>query len=263
MTDVAVARSVAVREVTSLEELRAVEALFVATWETTADQPPVNADLLRAFAHSGCYVAGAYDGDRLLGASVGFLGGRGDDAHLHSHITGVAPAAQGRGVGRSLKFHQRDWCLERNIDVVTWTFDPLVRRNGWFNLHQLGAEIVAFERDFYGEMRDGVNAGDHSDRCLVRWDLAGAAARPALEAGGVEAILTEDGDGRPLVSPAAGNGSARRVAVPADGVALRRQEPELARRWRQAFRDSFGAAWDEGLRVQGMTTAGEYVLAAP
>jgi predicted GNAT superfamily acetyltransferase len=258
-----VSRSVAVREVTSVADVRAVEALFVSTWETSADQPPVGAEILRALAHSGCYVAGAYDGDRLLGASVGFLGGRGDDVHLHSHITGVAPDAQGRGVGRSLKFHQRAWCLERGIGEVTWTFDPLVRRNGWFNLHQLGAEIVAFERDFYGEMRDGVNAGDHSDRCLVRWELADASARPALEADGAVPILTADGDGRPVVTAADADGCARRVAVPADGVALRRRDPELAKAWRRAFRDSFGAAWDDGLRVVGMTAAREYVLAAP
>ena len=258
----AVSCPVDVREVTTVAEVRAIEALFVATWETSADQPPVGAEILRAFAHSGCYVAGAYDGEHLLGASVGFLGGSNGHAHLHSHITGVAREAQGRGVGRSLKFHQRAWCLDRGIDVITWTFDPLVRRNGWFNLHQLGADIIAFERDFYGEMRDGVNVGDHSDRCLVRWDLAGAAARPALDADGAVPVLTESPDGGPLLA-AADNGCARRVAVPVDGVALRRQRPELAKAWRRAFRDSFGAAWDEGLRVEGMTASREYVLATP
>ena len=258
---VTVSRSVEVREVTSVDQLRAIEALFVSTWETSADQPPVNADILRALAHSGCYVAGAYDGERLLGASAGFLGGSRDDVHLHSHITGVAPEAQGRRVGRSLKLHQRAWCLDRGIDVVTWTFDPLVRRNGWFNLHRLGADIVAFERDFYGQMRDGVNAGDHSDRCLVRWELTDAAPRPPLDADGAVPVLTEAAGGRPLV--ASGDGCRRRIAVPADGVSLRRQDPELARAWRAAFRDTFGAAWDDGLRVEGMTADREYVLAAP
>jgi predicted GNAT superfamily acetyltransferase len=256
-----VSRSVEVREITAVDDIRAVEALFVSVWETSADQPPVNADILRAFAHSGCYVAGAYDGGRLLGASAGFLGGSRDDVHLHSHITGVDPAVQGRSVGRSLKLHQRAWCLDRGIGVVTWTFDPLVRRNGWFNLHRLGADIVGFERDFYGEMRDGVNAGDHSDRCLVRWQLADAAERPALDPDDAAAALTEAADGRPLV--VAGDGRRRRGAVPVDGVTLRRRQPALARAWRDAFRDTFGAAWDEGLRVEGMTAAGEYVLGAP
>lgn len=255
-----VSQSVEVREVESVDDVRAIEALFVSTWETAPDRPPVNADILRAFVHSGCYVAGAYDGGQLVGASVGFLGGSHDDVHLHSHITGVAPEAQGRHVGRSLKLHQRGWCLDRGIEVVTWTFDPMVRRNGWFNLHRLGADIVAFERDFYGEMRDGVNVGDHSDRCVVRWDLTAAAARPALDDTGAVPVLTEAEDGRPIVRD--GDGCRRRIAVPADGVALRRRHPELAREWRRAFRDTFGAAWDDGLRVAGMTADREYVLVA-
>ncbi|HVM55709.1 MAG TPA: GNAT family N-acetyltransferase [Acidimicrobiales bacterium] len=254
-------RPVQVREVGSLEEIRAIEALFVDLWRTSVDQPPVNADILRALAHTGCYVAGAYEGDRLIGASAGFLGGADGDLHLHSHITGVAPDAQGRHVGRALKLHQRGWCLERGIAVVTWTFDPLIRRNGWFNLQRLGAEIVGFERDFYGEMRDGVNVGDHSDRCLVRWDLPAAGERPPVPADAAPPALAVGNRGEPVVLAVGADGGARRCAVPADAVALRRDDPALAQAWRAAFRDTFGAAVDGGHRVVGMTADGEYVLA--
>lgn len=225
-----------VREVDAVADLREVEALFAAIWRTSADRPPVNVEVLRALSHTGCYVAGAYEGgDRLVGASVGFLGGDGrEDLHLHSHITGVADDVQGRHVGETLKLHQRSWCLERGVGVVTWTFDPLVRRNAWFNLHRLGADIVGFHRDFYGEMTDGLNAGDVSDRCVVRWDLDAAGNRPA-------------------VVPAAGD---RVVAVPADIEALRRDDPPAARAARAALRTAF----DEGGGVVGMTAAREYVL---
>jgi predicted GNAT superfamily acetyltransferase len=217
---VTVARDVEVHAVDGVAELRAVEALFAAIWRTGPDRPPVNADVLRALAHTGCYVAGAYLGDRLVGASAGFLGGADGDLHLHSHITGVDPAFQGRHIGQALKLHQRAWCLDRGIDVVTWTFDPLVRRNGWFNLHRLGADIVEFHRDFYGDMSDGVNAGEPSDRCVVRWRLPAAAPRPA--------VVPVNGD----------------VVVPADRTA----------------RDALRAAFAEGRRVAGMTADGGYVF---
>jgi streptomycin 6-kinase len=219
MTDVAV--GVEVRAVDGVDEVHAVEALFASIWRTTAERPPVNADVLRAMAHTGCYVAGAYEGSRLVGASAGFLGGgAGEELHLHSHITGVLPDAQGRHIGLGLKLHQRQWCLDRGVEVVTWTFDPLVRRNAWFNLHRLGADIVEFHRDFYGAMTDGVNAGSASDRCVVRWSLPTAAARPPVVAGDGDVVV---------------------AATPSSRGALRH-------------------AFASGLRVAGMTAEGEYVF---
>ena len=60
----------------------------------------------------------------------------------------------------------------------TWTFDPLVRANARFNLVKLGAVAVAYLTDFYGEMQDGINAGDRSDRCAVKWELDDPGPRP-------------------------------------------------------------------------------------
>ena len=59
---VTVASGVQIRVVEGVDEVRDVEALFADIWSTTVDRPPVNADVLRALAHTGCYVAGAYDG---------------------------------------------------------------------------------------------------------------------------------------------------------------------------------------------------------
>ena len=216
-----IASAIAVREVDSVDALVEIEVLLARIWDTTADRPPVNVDILRALAHTGCYVAGAYEGERVVGASVGFLGvDREGEVHLHSHITGVAPEAQGRHIGLGLKEHQRSWCLDRGIEVVTWTFDPFVPRNAWFNLHRLGADVVELVPDFYGEMRDGINAGQASDRFVVRWNLPGAAPRPAL--------VAVDGD----------------VVVPVERSA------------RQQLRRACG----DGLRVVGLTDGAAYVL---
>src|SRR4029077_2210825 len=151
-----------ISELSELDDLLALEALFAAIWERP-DEPPVNSDLLRALAHSGNYVAGAYVGSRLVGGLVGWLGGDpARELHLHSHILGVLPDSQVHGLGFELKQHQRRWCLERGVKLVEWTTDPLVRRNIYFNLTKLGAQARAYLVNFYGVMADGLNAGEES-----------------------------------------------------------------------------------------------------
>ena len=68
----------------------------------------------------------------------------------------MAPSHQGTAVGFVLKQHQRSWALERDIDTIEWTFDPLVRRNAYFNLTKLGARLVGYVDNFYGKLHDGV-----------------------------------------------------------------------------------------------------------
>ena len=138
------AADVVVRELHRVDQLKAAQQLFEAVWRPAEGQPsPMTGELLRALAHAGCYVAGAYAGARMVGASAGFFTAPPGPA-LHSHITGVAPQGQHRGVGFALKVHQRAWALARGITEVVWTFDPLVARNAWFNLAKLGARPTAY-----------------------------------------------------------------------------------------------------------------------
>jgi predicted GNAT superfamily acetyltransferase len=123
---------VTLRELREVEETRDVVALLAEIWGR-ADNPPLPAELLRAFSKSGNYVAGAYAGDRLVGTCIGFHGDPATQV-LHSHIAGVVPGMAGRNVGFALKLHQRAWALRRGVQVIEWTFDPLVARNAYFNL---------------------------------------------------------------------------------------------------------------------------------
>ncbi|WP_343245145.1 GNAT family N-acetyltransferase, partial [Streptomyces sp. SID14478] len=167
-SDLAQRRSgVTIRELAQEPELRAACALLDQVWRPPAGSPLITMALLRGFEHSGSYVAGAYEDDRLVGVCVGFLARGG----LHSHIAGVDVRARGHSVGFALKVHQRAWALERALPKVTWTYDPLVSRNAYFNLAKLGAVVEEYLPDFYGVMDDGVNQGQGSDRLLVGWDL--------------------------------------------------------------------------------------------
>src|SRR5438270_6556490 len=162
--DQAAARAgVSIRDLESLHDLAGADELFTCIWGGR-NQDAVPTNLMRALSHSGNYVAGAFRGADLIGASVAFAWG--DARALHSHISGVLPDGQGRGVGYALKLHQRAWAAARGITEITWTYDPLIRRNAWFNLVKLGARVDGFHADFYGPMEDGLNGSDPTDRCF-------------------------------------------------------------------------------------------------
>ena len=240
-------------ELTRAAEHHDLAALFVRTWRADSAADVMPASTMTAIALSGGYVVGAYDDDRLVGGGVGFLG-RG---HLHSDLVGVDPDAQSMGVGYALKQHQRQWCAQRGIPEVRWTFDPLVARNAYFNLHRLGARAVAYLPDFYGTLSDGVNAGDRTDRLYVHWSTVDIPAdqAPALKR---PAVAVDQVDGEPVVGPVAGE--VVLVAVPTDIEAVRRDDPGLARRWRRAVGEVLPAALDAGYRIEDMSKDGFYTL---
>jgi predicted GNAT superfamily acetyltransferase len=243
---------VEVRCLDGMDEFTSANALFSSIW---GDDLQIPAEIMRALSYAGGYVAGAFADGQMIGASAGFLAQRGEHLHLHSHISGVAQARQGQHVGYSLKTHQRDWALARGIDTIEWTFDPLVRRNAFFNLVKLGASVVAFEPDFYGEMNDAINAGDPTDRAVVEWNLTAASTGDVTD-GAV--ILRAAEDGSPVVTAA--RGEALRAWVPEDAVALRQRDAEAGRAWRLALRESFGAAIRDGYRATSITRDGWYTL---
>jgi predicted GNAT superfamily acetyltransferase len=267
----AMAAGVAVRELHELDELREACRLFDEIWRRAAGDPALTPELARALAHAGNYVAGAVAGERLVGASVGFHADPVGQA-LHSHITGVAAGVQGGSVGYALKLHQRAWALARGITRVVWTFDPLVARNAWFNLTKLGAVPTAYLPDFYGPMRDAINAGDASDRLLVEWRLdservaaacAGSGRAPdlaALRAAGAAVALDQDERGRPVPGGAAPDAPVALVRVPREVERLRGSDPALARRWRRAVREALGGRMAAGASVTGFARAGVYLL---
>ncbi|HEV2415306.1 MAG TPA: GNAT family N-acetyltransferase [Candidatus Dormibacteraeota bacterium] len=258
-----------IRELTELEELRELAELFAVVWGRAGQ--PIGADILRALAHSENYIAGAYAHGRMIGGLVGWLGGDPRaELLMHSHILGVLPDREARGIGFELKQHQRRWCLDREVKVMEWTTDPLVRRNAYFNLTKLGAEAPEYLVNFYGEMRDDLNTGEVSDRLLIRWRLdshraeAAAAGHPEeldvekLRAWGNDAIVAVGPSGEPVMTQS----SARVLTcqVPEDIVAMRHSDPELARAWRAAVREALGGALGRGYTISGATRSGWYVL---
>jgi predicted GNAT superfamily acetyltransferase len=269
-TAAATAAGVDVRELVDLHDLEAAHALLLEIWRPAPENPPVTTEILRAMSKGGGYVAGAFRGDMLVAASVGFYGAPAE-ATLHSHVAGVSAHVRGRNVGFALKLHQRAWALARGVTDVTWTFDPLLRANAWFNLVKLAAAPASYLPNFYGEMRDGINGSDESDRLLVRWRLDSVEVDEAcrgrvvavdatqLRAQGAAVVLDRTADGGPEPGAPA-SADLVLVGVPVDVEGLRRERPELARSWRRAVRESLGGLLIAGGEVVGYDRAGWYVV---
>lgn len=234
-------------------------------------------EVLRMYALTGQYMTLALDTDQAsrppVAASLGIFAAPGGRS-LHSHITGVLPAGMGRAVGFALKLHQRAWALDQGIELISWTYDPLIRRNAWFNLTKLGARPARYLEDFYGSMPDVINAGDASDRLYLRWQLAdpavdaacrGAASPPpsadTLRGNGFADLVGLGADGS-AVGAAGGVGDPPGLLIrtPPDAEALRRADLAASLTWRHAVRDAFRAAFDRHFVVTGFTPDGCYVL---
>jgi predicted GNAT superfamily acetyltransferase len=126
--------------------------------------------VLRPINEKGGFIMVAYDGkNRPVGTTICFLGKHEEKSILYSHMTGVIPEFQGKGVGRMLKLKQRDYALKQGFDLICWTYDSMQSMNNWFNLNTLGALARAYYVDYYGEMPDRLNEGLASDRFLAEW----------------------------------------------------------------------------------------------
>lgn len=261
---------VQVRELRGLSELQAAADLYQHVWKTDTRAAPVSPDLMRALSHAGGYVAGAFEGPRLVAAGLAFHTD-GTEAGLHSHIAAVLPDVQGRDVGRALKLHQRAWALGHGISTISWTYDPLLRRNAWFNLTKLGAWAVGYLVDFYGVMDDTQNAGDESDRAVALWNLEAEHVHKAADGilleldeevllGQGAAMALRDRDGEPELHPVPTGARQVLVQIPEGVQALRQSDPGRARRWREASRGVLEPLLAGPYVATGFTRSGCYVL---
>jgi len=255
---VAARSGVELRPLETLEDADGVIAVMTATW---GEFQRIPRELIRALQESGNVPYGAFSGSELVGYVLGWTGIDEEGLHVHSHMLAVLPDAQSRGVGHALKLAQRAQGLDRGIHVARWTFDPLVSRNGYFNLVKLGAGADRFHRNFYGRMDDLLNRGERTDRLVVRWDLEAEPGREPVEVGAAIVLDREGPDDAPAPGAVAKPKSAPAVVrIPRDHPSLRETAPDLAREWRDAVADALDVCFGAGLSVVGWAPEGGYVF---
>ncbi|WP_116199728.1 hypothetical protein [Amycolatopsis circi] len=247
---------VRIRLADDVRTLEAVSRFLAQVWQTPETQAPFGTDALRAVVHAGGAVHYTADDNGILAASALIFCPPVTRA-VYSLI--AAARASDRGVGFALKQAQRVWALDQGAETMVWTFDPLVSRNAHFNLAKLGAHGTEYTVDFYGQIEDGVNGADETDRFTAVWPLRKPA--PAQLSGPDLATAEVDPrrapDGEPFLVR---DSSGYWCRVPADIVGLRRLNARLGAEWRYAIRDAFVPLFAEGCTATGFSRSGWYHL---
>ncbi|NWG17430.1 MAG: GNAT family N-acetyltransferase [Chloroflexi bacterium] len=262
------------RLVEDVSEFERIVDLEIDVWGLSP-RDAVPSSILHALVCNGSVLIAAYDADRIVGMAFAFPVRHGKRWMLWSHMTGVHPDYQGRGIGFDLKQRQRLWALEHGYDVIGWTFDPLQRGNANFNLRQLGVKTNIYHINFYGEMVDAINHGLPSDRVEAVWNLRdrqvkalanGKVSPPAEDALPEEyAFLLRSGENaHPVLSEF--SDASRYIEIPYDLSYLKRQDKDLAHAWRLALREAMVSAFNRGYTAVDFSVQGDrcwYVLSPP
>lgn len=249
---------VVVRELHDSAEMTSAAGLLASVWMLDKGRSHVDPSLMTAMAHTGNYVAGAYIGNELVGACIGFFSEPVGRA-LHSHIAGVSSGFASHGIGTALKLHQKAWCLRRGIVEITWTFDPLVARNAYFNVHRLAARPSEYLVNFYGVMQDAYNNDMPSDRMMVRWDLAAlpvAKAHTPTQVNVYELGL----NGPPPSLDDIGYDTRWHVFIPTDIDRLKETHLAVAQRWRESLRRNLVSLLERDWQITDFAKDGYYIL---
>jgi predicted GNAT superfamily acetyltransferase len=253
------------RELTEPAEFDAVVDIEVLVWQMGDGRAAVPANLMQAVAHGGGSLIGAFEGETLVGFTMAFLARQGDAFFPWSHMAGVHPDHQSKGIGFALKQAQRLWALAQGYEQIGWTFDPLQRRNAVFNLQHLGALSYTYHANFYGEMQDGLNAGLPSDRLEVTWRLnderviacASGQKLPAIGAESSPFLLASGADGQLSAHEGALTEDHYRVEIPYDRGLLLQQHPARLRAWQLGIRSALQAAFAQGYAAVDFGSEGQ------
>ena len=194
----------------------------------------------------GGQLFGAYHDGEMVAFLIAVPGIKpGPRPYLHSHMLGVLPAWRNAGIGRRLKLRQREEALDRGIELIEWTFDPLELKNAFLNLERLGAVVRQYSENQYGVTASPLHGGLPTDRCIAEWWIDSQRTRAVL-AGEMVARRVEE-----------------RIVFPADIARIRSQDPGRAREIQKTNGEKFQRAFERGLAVTGFErsqTEGIYLL---
>lgn len=258
------ANKITIRELRTMPDIVATVELQKAVWGMQ-DVEAASPHTLRAIVHAGGAVIAAEADGRLVGFCFGMAAWREGELWLWSHMAGVRPAFQGRGVGLKLKLAQRAWALGKGFRRMAWTFDPLQSGNANFNFNRLGTTARRYSVNHYGDMQDGINAGMASDRLEAQWlldsprieALAAGRHRPQLPEALQMVVLEDCGQLLFRQNRLKSEADSFGIEIPADIAALKRSDLARAQIWQLYVREAMTRLLAAGYIVSGFQRQGD------
>jgi predicted GNAT superfamily acetyltransferase len=264
--------TIQIRPLERLDEMRAAVELQKTYWGDDLESV-VPAHMLYSLACYGGHVLAAFDGDRMVGVLIGFLGTNIEEkerpamANLQivSKRMVVLEAYRGQGIGYRLKIAQRDAAIQQGVRLVTWTFDPLLAANAHLNIRKLGCVSQQYLENYYGtDDEGGLSSHGYSDRLMAEWWVTHRRVEERLNRKRGElglkhyleahtpianTTIISQGHIRPTGQVLLPSGSLVLVEIPTNFPELLTLEPELAQIWRLHIRESMQRLFGRGYLV--------------
>ncbi|GAA0351350.1 GNAT family N-acetyltransferase [Bacillus horti] len=244
-------------EVTSHHELHQVVQLQTEIWGQDVVSPLPQ--LLATIHHGGIIIAAFSEGE-MVGFNYGFPGVEGDHKYLVSHMTGIVPGFQNKGIGFGLKMKQKKLASSLGYKKIVWTYDPLEARNGFFNICKLGAKPTKYLEAYYGQMTDKINKALPADRLLMEWCIdqelhKARSAKKHDETVSPKKYAIKIKNGSPYVydlEKILQNSLPIYVTVPSNIHQIKEEDIELAKAWRFTIREAVKTSFTHGYRITNM-----------
>jgi predicted GNAT superfamily acetyltransferase len=164
----------------------------------------------------------------------------GGDWRIESQTLGVLPEYRGARLGFLLKQRQAELALQRGIQIINWTVDPLQWPNALLNFGRLRAIAFDFMPDYYPAFRNALNRLPAS-RFGLTWLVGAPRVQQALVTPSSTVKLIDLND-HPMIiqvnqdwSTINYQADAAQIAIeiPANWTALQRDDFAAAEQWRQ------------------------------
>ena len=270
-----------IRELTTIDECRAVAALEKDVWGYTDAEDVVPPPVLIVSVKRGGILLGAFDEAGVMKGFVYSIPSVKDGRLAQwSHMLGVTKEARDAGLGLRLKLAQRERSLAMGVDLVEWTYDPLQALNAHLNFAKLGVVVEEYEENIYGESSSPLHSGSPTDRFVAEWKLTALHVERRIAAGGIGIMRDASVAQAPVVNPSltaapwlapgpanlALDAPRLLVEIPVGYADMQLEHPPLALEWRMATRQIFQHYFARGYRVVDFFLSraagrGQYLLA--
>lgn len=242
-----------IRQLTSLSELQLIPDLERKVW----NMAPIPIHQTYTALLNGGIILGAYHHDQMIGFLYSFPGFDGKQTYLCSHMLGILPEYQVKGLGEKMKRKQAELAKQYGYAFITWTYDPLESKNAYLNIHKLGAVGATYSPDHYGDLQDELNTGLPTDRITIEWYIQQEQSNKRNQATlDQERILLDVNEQRqPTVIKSLSNEVLEKernwfVAIPQDFQTIKKENMELAKNWRYRTREMMQTLFSLGFQAK-------------